>query len=80
MELSPTMKRAVEFALANNRKLTRHPGGFWMGEVFAQHGTSFGAKTVEALTNRGLMRYTAWQEGRTYRFPIEAELTELVPN
>lgn len=72
--LTKTMKAALKFSHKHDRKLTRHPGGFWMGKQFSRYGESYGTPTVEALVRRGFMHYTAWQEGRSGGFPIEAEL------
>ena len=75
-KLSPEMRKAVAHMKAfGNNKVTRYPGGYWrvgMGFQF----TDFGTTTIQALVKRGVAKYTAWQEGRNGKFPIEATLVD----
>ena len=74
--LTPTMKEAAKFAKEEcGGKLHRHPGGFWAGEDYRQHGKSFGTSTVEGMVKRGAAEYTKYLDGRNGRFPVEATLS-----
>lgn len=75
MALTPTMEKAAEFARQHGGKLHRHPGGFWAGADYKQHGTSFGTSTVDGMVKRGAAEYTDWKEGRNGRFPVEMTLS-----
>lgn len=82
-KLSPTMRHAITFALANGGKLVRHPGGFWSCAAFVryQNGGShqhFSTNTADAIVTRGAGEYTAWKDGKSGRFPIEVTVKEFV--
>lgn len=73
-EMSQTMKEAVIFANAHGGTLHRAPGGYWIREQdkgSLPHCRHYGTKTVAALVIRDVAKYTAWQEGRNGKFPIE---------
>lgn len=79
--LSATMAIALGEAVDHGGKLVRHQGGYWTypGAVMSGIiGHPFdwwvGASTVEALVDRGRMKYVEWKEGRGQRFPIVAEV------
>lgn len=79
--LSATMIIALDEAKTRGGKLVRHQGGYWTypGAVpLATIGRPFdwwvGASTVEALVERGRLRYVEWKEGRGTRFPVVAEV------
>lgn len=78
LELSKKMQEAMLYAMVHNGKLCRYRGGFWAMENWreGQHPW-YGTSTVKALVSRGLMSYTAWQEGRDGNFPIAASVTNL---
>ena len=71
MALTPTMDKAAELAKQHGGKLHRHPGGFWAGPEYKQHGASFGTSTIDGAVKRGAAEYTDWKEGRNGRFPVE---------
>lgn len=78
IKLTRTMQTALAFANKHGGKLERYPGGFWMepkhtGSTAKQW---FGTSTVHALVTRGVMEYTAWQEGRNFKFPVEASVVK----
>ncbi len=83
-ELSPMMLDALAKARECDGKLYRHPGGFWTAEaapIFT--GGVPGcwyttATTVAALVRRDQLKYVDWQTGRTYRFPVKAEIVEKI--
>lgn len=66
---------AITFMEAHAGKMTRHPGGCWWGPV-RDHTIHFDTSTVQALVDRGVARYSKWQEGAGCTFPVEAELIE----
>lgn len=72
------MLKAVMFAKLNcDGKLHRHPGGYWSHLKFRTTETQYpwwGTPTVEALVNRGVAKYTAFQKGRNGEFPTEATI------
>jgi hypothetical protein len=75
--LSKRMQVAVQWAKEHAGTFWRHPGGYWGSERFYDHhGVWFGTSTIEALVKRGVAEYSAWQEGRNGRFPIQAKLKD----
>lgn len=79
--LSATMAIALGEAIEHGGKLVRHQGGYWTipGAVMsATIGHPFdwwaSTPTVNALVDRGRMKYVEWKEGRDRRFPIVAEV------
>lgn len=77
LEISKKMQQAMLYALVNGGKLCRYRGGFWAMENWRKGQYPwFGTSTIKALVSRGLMSYTAWQEGRKGRFPIAAVVSE----
>ncbi len=74
--LSATMKNALEYMKANGGKIYRYRGGFWAKEGWQLPEPYFGTKTISALESRHLIAFTKWQEGRDYRFPVEATLLD----
>jgi hypothetical protein len=73
-KLTPTMQELVAYMRENGGKIRRHPGGFWAREGYAYLQHSFGTSSVEAIVKRGVAQYSAWKEGRSGRFPVEATL------
>lgn len=75
-ELTDTMRRAIKFAQQHENYLVRYPGGEWMQGTSMRVGPprKFGATTVQALVDRGIMTYTVWKAGKRGQFPIEAML------
>jgi hypothetical protein len=75
-DLSPTMERALSYALTHG-DLYRFPGGFWARQDWRQGERPwFGTSTVDALVTRGRMEYSEWHEGGRSRFPICARVCE----
>lgn len=74
---SPTMQRAMAYAIKHNGKLHRHPGGFWGGPLGPQaDGVYFGTNTVAALVSQGFAEWTMTAEAHGSEFPTEATLTD----
>jgi len=72
------MQGALAHACNHGAKLVRFPGGFWAREGWTLHsGIYYGTTTVQALVDRGRMKYTKWQEGKHGRFPIEATVIQI---
>jgi hypothetical protein len=79
--LSATMAIALREAIAHGGKLVRHQGGYWTvpGAVMsASIGHPFdwwtGTTTIDALVDRGRMKFTQYKQSCGTRFPIVAEV------
>jgi hypothetical protein len=65
-----------------DKSVHRHPGGFWRNQepqdpcppIAGTYIGSFGTRTVQAIVDRGVAEWVAWQDGRSGRFPIQARL------
>jgi hypothetical protein len=81
--LSATMAIAMVEAIEHGGKLMRHQGGHWTypgAAPTAVIGHPYdwwcGDNTINALVDRGRLKFTEWKEGRGTRFPIAAEVVE----
>ncbi len=63
-KLSPTMREAIDYALARDGCLYRHPGGFWAERDWQlKPGCSekwFSTSTIKALIKRDVAIYSDW--------------------
>jgi hypothetical protein len=74
--VTPVMQAAINWMERDpDRRIVRFPGGFW--EIMG-NAPSFGTKTVQALVDRGIAKYTDWKDGRNGKFPVEARLSAYV--
>lgn len=75
--LTDKMLSCIDYMRCHKNKLVRFPGGYWAAEGWhSYNGAFFGTSTVQALVTREVAEYTAWKDGRSGKFPIEATLKE----
>lgn len=79
--LTATMAIALGEAIEHGGKLVRHQGGYWtvsgavhLGIIGRPFEWWANTSTVDALVDRGRMKFTEYKEGRGGRFPILAEV------
>lgn len=73
--LSATMAAALAFSIDHGGKLVRHAGGYWTYPGCPKpHEEYFGTTTIQALVDRGELRYVEWKGGRGGRFPIAVNI------
>lgn len=77
--LTKTMQSLIEHMRNHGGVLYRHPGGFWTEHsCYNLRATSFGTGSIEALVSRGIAQYVDWKDGRNGRFPVKAQLVEVI--
>ncbi len=77
--LSPKMQVAVNYMRLHGNKLMRFPKGARTHRSWSGGGNDhlhFRPQTIAALARRGMVEYTAWQDGLWEKFPIEVVLRE----
>lgn len=79
--LSLTMAVSLAETIDRGGKLVRHQGGYWTVPGAVRSGTQghpfefwVNASTIDALVDRGELRFTEWKVGRGTRFPVAAEV------
>jgi hypothetical protein len=85
-DLSPTMKSTLHEIYSHGGIVERRPGGYWTWPQCPSNGgvplVYYGTTTINALVDRGKMKYTAHKESsrRAGSFPIEAQVTDEARN
>ena len=77
--LTATMAIALATTVEHGGKLIRHQGAYWTWPDCPRGSDGrlqewFGTTTIDALVDRGRMKYVTYKEGRGTRFPIVAEV------
>lgn len=73
--MTDTMFLCIDFMHSNGGVLHRQPGGFWTDSAnYSPYQRTFGTSTVQGLVRRGVAEYVEWQEGRSGKFPIKAQV------